>query len=305
MLFYLTQTFLTSPFLKSNLLLFLAVSFFFCCCFCFHSVCLSLSVFCCYVGFVFGVFVLFCFVFLFLFFFLVLLSVSGKKAVFPAILVFFWVLLVKREVWFLCFMFLFLFVFLVLFLSSLKNSFVLFCFCVVVFFVTRLSGLLVCILWSFFLFCFLVVLFWILSFFVFSFLSKKRPPKKPDTAKTQKSKNAEKKDSEKKNIAIVFTNSVLQFFGVGLKFSFFAENTIKIVVLVHFKTGENTQKLQKLLSQNLVQGWVKTWSKYVAQQNWTRFWLKKMCFFLLFFPRFSEKCHSHCRKKRIFEKQKK
>ena len=53
------------PFLKSNLLSFLAVSFFFCCsCFCFHCVCFSLSVFCCYVGFVFGVF-LFCFVFCF------------------------------------------------------------------------------------------------------------------------------------------------------------------------------------------------------------------------------------------------
>ena len=35
--------------------------------------------FCCYVGFVFGVFVLFCFVFLFLFFFRVLLSVSEKR----------------------------------------------------------------------------------------------------------------------------------------------------------------------------------------------------------------------------------
>ena len=94
------------PFLKSNLLSFLPVSFFFCCCcFCSHCVCFSLSVFCCYVGFVFGVFVLFCFVFLFLFFFLVLLSVSEKKAVFPAILVFVWAMLVKRVVWFyvLCF----------------------------------------------------------------------------------------------------------------------------------------------------------------------------------------------------------
>ena len=43
---------------------------------------------CCYVGFVFGV--LFCFVLCFVYvFFLVLLSVYEKKAVFPAILVFF------------------------------------------------------------------------------------------------------------------------------------------------------------------------------------------------------------------------
>ena len=30
-------------------------------------------------------------------------------------------------------------------------------------------------------------------------------------------------------------------------------------------------KLGPRLSQNLVQGGVKTWSKYVAQQNWTKF----------------------------------
>ena len=150
-------------------------------------------------------------------------------------------------------MFLFLFVFLVLFLSSLKNSFVLFCFCVVVFcHKTKWSSCLHLVVLL--PFCFLLFCFEFCLFFVVSFLSKKRPPKKPDTAKAQKSKNAEKKDSEKKNSAIVFTNSVLQFFGVGLKLSFFADNTIKIVVLVHFKTGKNTQKLQKLLSQNLVQG---------------------------------------------------
>ena len=40
---------------------------------------LAFLFFCCYVGFVFGVFLLFCFVFLSLFFFLVLLSVSEKR----------------------------------------------------------------------------------------------------------------------------------------------------------------------------------------------------------------------------------
>ena len=73
------------PFLKSNLLSFLPVSFFFCCCcFCFHCVCFSLSVFCCYVGFVFGVllfFLVLCFCFCASFF--VSLSVSEKKAAFP------------------------------------------------------------------------------------------------------------------------------------------------------------------------------------------------------------------------------
>ena len=118
------------PFLKSNLLFVFG---------CFFSVVLvfvlvvyvsAFLFFCCYAGFVFGVFlVLFCVLFLssFLFGFQ-----SMKKVVFPASSVF-WVLLVKRVVWFyvLCFLFLFLFVCLVSFLSILKNSFVLFCFCVV------------------------------------------------------------------------------------------------------------------------------------------------------------------------------
>ena len=107
-------------------------------------------------------------------------------------------MLVKRVVWFLCFMFLFLFVFLlVLFLSNLKNSFVLFCFCVVLFFCHKAK-------WSSCLhlvvllpFLFLLFSFEFCLFFGFSFLSKKDPPKKLDTAKTQKSKNAEKTDKKK------------------------------------------------------------------------------------------------------------
>ena len=56
-----------------------------------------------------------------------------------------------------------------------------------------------------------------------------------------------------KNSAVVFTNSVLQFFGVGLKFHLLVENTIKIVVLAFLK-GKNTPKLANMLRQNLVQG---------------------------------------------------
>ena len=59
-----------------------------------------------------------------------------------------------------------------------------------------------------------------------------------------------------------------------------------------------------MLSQNLVQGWVKTWSKYVAQQNWTKFWLKKVVFVVFFFARFSLKSHSPCRKKKILKNKK-
>ena len=139
------------------------------------------------------------------------------------------------------------------------------------FFVTRLSGLIVCILWSFFLFCFLLFCFEFCLFLFFHSSQKKDPPKnrtqqKPKEAKMQKNHTAKKKLAQ-----LCSQNSVLQFFGVGLKFSFLAENTIKIVVSVHFKTGKHTQKLAKMLSRNLVQGCVKTWSKYVAQQNWTKF----------------------------------
>ena len=101
----------------------------------------------------------------------------------------------------------------------------------------------------------------------------------------------------------MFTDSVLKFFGMGLKISFFGWQHYKNVVSASFQTGENTQNLARMLSQNLVQGWVKTWSKYVAQQNWTKFWLKKWCF-LCIFVHFSLKSHSPCRKKNIFEKKK-
>ena len=60
-----------------------------------------------------------------------------------------------------------------------------------------------------------------------------------------------------------------------------------------------------MLSQNLVQGWVKTWSKYVAQQNWTKFWLKKWCFFCLFFCSFFFKISFSLQKEEDFWKTKK
>ena len=122
-------------------------------------------------------------------------------------------MLVKRVVWFLCFMHLFLFVFLVLLVSIFKNSFVLFCLCVVVF-VTRLSGLLVCILWSFFLFCFCCFVL-NLSFWFFSFLSKKKTPQIPDTAKTNKKQKCRKRT--KNQLAQLCSQIVFSNFLGGLK----------------------------------------------------------------------------------------
>ena len=123
-----------------------------------------------------------------------------------------------------------------------------------------------------------------MSFFFVVFIPlKKGPPKKPDTAKTQKSKNAEKPDKKKSVSEVVFTDSVLKFFGAGLKISFLAENNIKIVVSASFQTGKNTPKISKnvesklgpRLSQNLVQVCYATKLDQVLTQ--------KMVFFLSFF----------------------
>jgi len=122
------------------------------------------------------------------------------------------------------------------------------------------------VLLPFFVFCCFVLNF---VFFCFFIPLKKGPPKKPDTAKTQKSKNAEKTD-KKNQLAQLCSQIVFLIFWGGLV-HFLAENTIKIVVSASFRTSKNTQKVAKMLSQNLVQGCVKTWSKYVAQQNWTKF----------------------------------
>ena len=187
--------------------------------------------FCFYVCFVFGVFWLFLFCVFVLCFCFVLLSVYDKNC-FPCNSGVSWVMLVKRVVWFLCFMFLFLFVFLVLFLSILKNSFVLRCFCVV-FFCHKTSWsscLHLVLLFSFLLFCFE---FLFVFFFCFFIPLKKRPPKKTGHSKNPK-KTKMQKNRTKKISAVVFTKSVLQFLGVGLKFAFLAENTIKIVVLACF-----------------------------------------------------------------------
>ena len=58
--------------------------------------------------------------------------------------------------------------------------------------------------------------------------------------------------------------------------------------------------MSKRLSQHLVQGWVKTWSKHVARHNWTKFWRKKgnFCLILSFLS------HSPFWKKKIVEIQK-
>ena len=98
-------------FLKPKLLAFLAVSFFFCCFFVFMVYVSSL-----YVSMLALFLVFFCFVLCF-FCLVSWFAFSLWKSFSLQFWCFFWVMLVKRVVWFLCFMFLFLFVFLVLLVS--------------------------------------------------------------------------------------------------------------------------------------------------------------------------------------------
>ena len=86
-------------------------------------------------------------------------------------------------------------------------------------------GFVVRILWSSFLllFCFEFCLF--LSFHS----SQKKTPKKPDTAKTPKNKMQKKRTKTKAVSAVVFTNSVPNFWGWALKNAYFLlKNTIKM-----------------------------------------------------------------------------
>ena len=182
--------------------------------FCLDCVCFSLSVFLllCWLCF-------WCFLFSFVFCFC-LLSCFGfnlwTKSCFPSNYCFFWVMLVKRVVWFYVLCFCSCLFFLCCFFPFLRIHLYYFA-SVLLFFVTRLSdllvcilwSLLVCILWSFFLFCFLLFCFE-LFLFLFFHSSQKKTPQKTDTAKTQKNKNAEKR-TKKKELAqlcsqIVFFN---------------------------------------------------------------------------------------------------
>ena len=153
-------------------------------------------------------------------------------------------------------------------------------------FVTGLSGIVVCILWSSFLFC---ILFGILFFLFFSFLSKN--DQKPDTAKTQKCKHAENISVS----AVVFTSSVPNFLGWA--------KTCRFLLKTLWKAWFQRQK-----AKTCQKGWVKTWSKVESKlgpsmlRNIIRpsFDSKKrycLSFFLL-------KSHSSCRKKKIFERKK-
>ena len=161
--------------------------------------------------------------------------------------------------------------FLMLFVCSPNNEVALFCVCVVCFlFVNKTTVL--------FLFasCGLVsFLGCVVSNFIFfcSFI----PFKKRTLQKTQKNKNAEK--TTKIMLAQLCSQIVFLIFGVGCKNTVFAESPIRIGVSAYFEKGKKGQKYEK--------GWVKNGN------CWSYFFF---CFCL--------KSHSPCRKKNIFEKQK-
>ena len=114
--------------------------------------------------------------------------------------------------------------------------------------------------WCLFLLWYFVCVFLIFGYLPKTYLEKLEIPKTP------KMKKAEKTDILTRAASTgVLTNSVFFCFGVSLEFACFAENTIKLWF------QQKTTKKQKFLCLKLVQGCVKNWSKYVAQQNWTSF----------------------------------
>ena len=169
--------------------------------------------------------VLFCYFLVFVLL-LLLLSQTMKNTVFPAILVYFSHVGYKVVLYFFSFWYWFLFVFFVLFVSILDIWFALFCDCVVWFFsfkdrTTWFCCLHLVVFFPFLLFCFESCLF------SFSHSSRKKTPKKLDTAKkTQNQKCRKKGETKKSASAIVFTNSVPNYWGVGYKNVIFAENPL-------------------------------------------------------------------------------
>ena len=111
----------------------------------------------------------------------------------------------------------------------------------------------------------------LLFLFLCVFHSSQKDPPKPDTAKPPKTKMQKKNGQQKNQLAQLCSQIVfLNFWEVGLKISVFAESTIKIVVSASFVKGKHGPQMPKRLSPNLVQGWVKTWPKHVAQQVLTQ-----------------------------------
>ena len=160
-------------------------------------------------------------------------------------------------------------------------------------FLTRLSGFLVCILWSCFFF---VVLF---SILVFLFLLKKA--KKTDRAKTQKKSWNKGTSFQLAQLCsqIVF----LIFWGWALKMH---------VCWKHYRNSGlsifDKRKSKKwpqnvnFLSNKLAPAWVKNWPLYVAQHKWASFCLSKTVNFDLFSCLVFKTSHSPCRR-RVLKKE--
>ena len=149
---------------------------------------LFLVCFCFVLCFVFCVFCVLCFC---------LVSCFGfslwKKRLFSLQLWCFWVMLVKRVVWFLCFMFLFFACFSCAVCFHFKVFICISLFlCCFFWHKTKWSSCLHLVV----LLPFLFVLQFCFEFCLFFIPLKKRPPKKPDTAKPPPKKNAEKKTTK-------------------------------------------------------------------------------------------------------------
>ena len=112
--------------------------------------------------------------------------------------------------------------------------------------------------------------------FYFCHLSESNSPRRGNS-KTPRMKNAQKRTLPKIAIsAVVLTTSVLFFLGGGsLKIAVFAENAVKLVA--------STERLKHAkIILKLVQGYIKNWSKHVAQHSLDQIWTHFLAFFMWF-----------------------
>ena len=159
--------------------------------------------------------------------------------------------------------------------------------CLLSFFVTRLSGFLVCILWSCFLFC----CFGLNVVFLCFFSPLKKGHKETDTANPpQKCR----KKAQFFQFAQLCSRIMFLIFWCGLKMLNFAENTIKSGFSI-FRKGQKWPKDVKKVESTIGPSMLRTLDQSLTQKS-GNFALFCNCSFFL--------SHSPCRRKEYFLKDK-
>ena len=174
--------------------------------------------FCFYVGFAFGMF-LFCYCFAFVVFLFCFQTMKNCSPCKSSVFELCWL---KGSLFSMVHDLVFASLFLVLFVCNLNNEVVLFCVCVVCFlFVTRVSGFLVCVLWSCFISCCFVLKLCLCLFFI--------PLKNKNGYGKQTRNKMLKKNKAYFQLVQLCSQTMFLFWGWALQMhaACFAENTIE------------------------------------------------------------------------------